>query len=161
LYCGLRRGEQLALKWANFDPDAKVIRVREAIEETRAGGITIKAPNTTAGRRDVSLPDITVGALREHRRQQLELRMALGLGKPDADALVFPNDDGGYQSPRAFSTRWLRTVQRLGLPPVTWHALRHTHASMLQCGRGHRDDQQAPRSRQARHHAARLLALVH
>jgi integrase len=57
--------------------------------------------------------------------------MALGLGKPDDDALVFPGDDGGYQSPRAFSTRWGRTVARLELPDVTWHALRHTHASML------------------------------
>jgi integrase len=72
-----------------------------------------------------------IDALREHRRQQLELRLALGLGKPADDALVFPGDDGGYQSPRAFSTRWGRAVDRLKLPDVTWHSLRHTHVSML------------------------------
>jgi integrase len=57
--------------------------------------------------------------------------MALGLGKPADDALVFPAPDGAYQSPRAFSTRWRYTVERLKLPAVTWHSLRHSHASML------------------------------
>jgi integrase len=131
LYCGMRRGEQLALRWGNVDLDAKVLRIREAIEETRAGGIRIKVPKTSAGRRDISLPVVVVDALRNHRRQQLERRLLLGLGKMPNDALVFPADAGGYQSPRAFSTRWAYTVRRLGLPKVTWHALRHTHASML------------------------------
>jgi integrase len=51
IYTGLRRGELLALRWSNVDLEAKVLRVREALEETRKGGITIKAPKTSAGRR--------------------------------------------------------------------------------------------------------------
>jgi integrase len=68
--------------------------------EKRAPG---EAPKTKAGRRDISLPDIVVEALREHRRQQLELRVALGTGRMPEDALVFPAPlQGGYQRPRAF-----------------------------------------------------------
>jgi integrase len=130
LFCGLRRSEQLALRWSDIDLAAKRLRVEQALEETR-GNIRIKAPKTAAGKRTISLPDIVVDALRQHRLEQIELRMALGMGKPDYDALVFPGDDGRYMLPRAFSLRWLRTVRRLSLPQVGWHALRHTHASML------------------------------
>jgi integrase len=131
LFTGLRRGEILAPRWHHIDLDAKVMRVREALEETK-GRLVVKAPKTKAGRRDVTLPDIVVDALREHRRQQLELRMARGMGKMPDDALVFPAPlKGGYQSPRAFSKEWARGVASIGFSGLTFHALRHTHASQL------------------------------
>jgi integrase len=79
----------------------------------------------------VTLPDIVIEALREHRRQQLELRMALGLGKLFDDALVFPALNGGPQSPRAFSKKWSVTANSVGMGNFTFHALRHAHASQL------------------------------
>jgi integrase len=132
LFTGLRRGEVLALRWSNIDLDAKVLRVREAIEETKARGLQVKAPKTKAGRRDVSLPQIVVDALRDHRRAQLELRMAFGVGKLPDDAIVFPAPlKGGYQSPRAFSKEWAEVAESIDMPEVTFQALRHTHASQL------------------------------
>jgi integrase len=131
LFTGLRRGELLAPPWSDIDLDTKVWRVRIALEETKAG-LQVKTPKTKAGRRDVSLPEIVVEALREHRRQQLELRMALGMVKMPDDALVFPAPlKGGYQSPRAFSKEWSRVATRIGFPGLSFHALRHTHASQL------------------------------
>jgi len=47
-----------------------------------------------------------------------------------AEALVFPKSDGTPQSPRVFSKAWTDTAANIGLP-VTFHALRHTHASQL------------------------------
>ena len=64
LFIGIRLGEILALQWRNVDLDGKVIRVREALEETKAHGIRVKAPKTRAGRRDIGLPEIVVEALR-------------------------------------------------------------------------------------------------
>jgi integrase len=77
LFCGLRRGEILALKWGNIDLDRSVLRVRHSLEETRAGGVRFKEPKSKAGRRDVTLPDVVVGVLRRHRIEQLELRAKL------------------------------------------------------------------------------------
>jgi integrase len=132
LFTGLRRGEVLALRWSNLDLDNKVIRVREALEETKAYDIQIKVPKTRAGRRNLSLPIIVVDALRDHRKQQLELRMLLGAGKLPDDALVFPAPlKGGYQSPRAFSNERAAVAESIGMPEVTFQALRHTHASQL------------------------------
>jgi integrase len=131
LFTGMRRGEVLALSWPHVDLGSKTIRVREALEETK-GGLRVKTPKTNAGRRDVSLPEIVVDALRDHRRQQLELRVALGLGRMPDDALVFPAPlKGRYQSPRAFSKEWSRVATSIGFPGLSFHALRHTHASQL------------------------------
>jgi integrase len=131
LFTGMRLGEILALRWRNADLNAKVICVREALEETKAHGIRIKAPKTKAGRRDIGLPNIVVEALGDHRRQQLEVRVALGVGKPPADALVFPTLEGEPQAPSDVSRAWGNVGAGLGIPEITLHGLRHTHAPQL------------------------------
>jgi integrase len=131
LFTGMRRGELLALKWHRVALDSKQITVCEAVEETRRGGIRFKTPKTDSGTRDVSLPDIVIETLRDHRRQQLELRVRLGLGKLADDALVFPALDGSPQSPHAFSREWGDVAAKIELPAITFHSLRHTHASHL------------------------------
>jgi integrase len=93
--------------------------------------LRFKAPKTKHGRRAVSLPPGAVAALRDHRRKQLELRMALGLGRPEPGALVFCSADGSPLSPDNLSRDWGRACKALGLPQVTFHALRHTHVSAL------------------------------
>jgi integrase len=130
LFAGLRRGELLALTWVDIDLDRGAIRVTKALEETSAG-IRIKKPKSAAGERSVSLPQIVSDALREHRRHQLEFRMALGAGRMPDDALVFPTFDGKPQSPRNFSKRWAWFAASIGHADLTFHALRHTHASSL------------------------------
>jgi integrase len=99
IFTGMRLGEILALRWANTDLENGLIRVREALEETKAHGIRFKAPKTKRGRRDITLPDVVIRTLRDHRRRQLELRMQLGLGKLPEDALVFPTIEGSAASP--------------------------------------------------------------
>jgi integrase len=89
LTCGLRLGEVLALRNQHVDLQRRVLQVREALEHTKAHGTRIKAPKTKAGRRDITLPDIAVTALAEHRRRLLETRMKLGAGRLPDDALLF------------------------------------------------------------------------
>ncbi len=131
LFTGVRRGELMALRWRNVDLDAGLIKVREALEQTKKYGLRFKATKTDGGRRDISLPDIALDALREHRREQLELRMKMGAGKPSADTLVFSAIDGGPQSPNNLSGDWREFRLAAKVPDVGLHALRHTHASML------------------------------
>jgi integrase len=129
LFTGMRRAEILGLRWSHVDLDTKVITVREAVEETNAG-LRLKEPKSKAGKRDIALPDIVVDTLRDYRRQQLELRLALGLGKLADDMLIFVRLDGSPQSPRVLSKEWAALAREMCLA-VTFHALRHTHASML------------------------------
>jgi integrase len=131
LFTGMRLGEILALRWNRTDLDRKIAYVREALEQTKAHGIRFKAPKSKAGRRDITLPDILVDVLREHRKAALELRMQLGAGKLPEDALLFATIEGGPLSPNAISAAWADFAKSNHMPDVTFHALRHTHASQL------------------------------
>jgi integrase len=130
LFGGLRRGEILALKWGRVDLDKKVIQVRESLEPT-PDGVRFKSPKTRSGKRDVTLPDILVDALRDHRKAQLELRMRLGTGRLQDDDLLFTDIDGNPITPNTLSVAWFNFAKRIGMADVTFHALRHTHASQL------------------------------
>ncbi len=130
LATGTRRGELLGLHLGDLDLDAATLRIERSLEET-AAGLRFKPPKTKRGRRTISLPAHAVAVLRAHWRQQLEYRMALGLGKPDAATLLFSRPDGSPLSPDNLSRDWRRVCRSLGLPLVTFHALRHTHASAL------------------------------
>jgi integrase len=125
---GMRRGELLALRWQNVDLGRGVVRVEHSLEQTKAG-LRFKAPKSRHGRRSISLPPSAVAMLSQHRKEQLEIRMALGMGKPDADALVFCNLDGTPISPNNFSATWGMAIRRVG-HSVSF-ACRHSHASAL------------------------------
>jgi integrase len=131
LFTGMRLSEVLALRWSRINFDGKVIEVREALEQTKAHGIQFKAPKSRTGRRDITLPDILVDVLREHHKAALEFRMQLGAGRLSEDALLFADIDGKPLSPNAISAAWADFAEKIGMPEVTFHALRHTHASQL------------------------------
>jgi integrase len=127
LFCGLRAGEVLALRWDAINLDDKLLHVRHTVLEIRRQAPTTKEPKTKAGRRSMVMPDIVVDVLRDLRRRQLEGRIALGLGRPDVDALVFPSTFGGLRRPSTLSHEW----RDAGVADIRFHDLRHSHVSML------------------------------
>jgi integrase len=128
---GARRNEMLALRWQDVDLDAGRLTISQALEQTAAHGIRVKDPKTRHGRRTISLPGHVVDELRQHWRDQREQRLALGLGKAPADSPVFATVDGKFLSPNAITKAWPCAMAAIGMPDVTLHSLRHTHASLL------------------------------
>ena len=130
LATGMRRGELLGLQWGDIDLDAGRLRVERSIEETKAG-LRLKSPKTKRGRRNVTLPPEAVAMLRPHKVKMLEVRLVLGLGNITPETLVFSTVEGGLLSPDNLSRDWCRVGKAKNLPRVSFHALRHTHASVL------------------------------
>jgi len=129
LATGMRRKKLLALRIGDVDFDGA--SVERSLEDTAKRLLRFKPPKSKHGRGTISLPPSAVVVLRTHWRLQLELRLALRLGKPDADALEFSNPNGSPLSPDNLFRDWRRACRSLGLPMVMFHALRHTHASAL------------------------------
>jgi integrase len=130
LATGLRRGELLALRLSDVDLDATTMSIERSLEETK-DGLRFKAPKTEHGKRTISVPPNAVTVLRERRRKLWEMRMAIGLGKPDGETLLFAEVDGTPTAPNRLTRRWQDACVSLKLPRVSFHALRHTHASAL------------------------------
>jgi integrase len=128
LTTGLRRGELLGLKWADMDLEKAALSVNRSMD-TLYGPPEEKAPKRQSSRRTVLLVPEAVAALRLHRRRQAEERLAAGPAWREQD-LVFPTRLGTPMLGDHLLKRNLRPLlEKAGLPPLTFHELRHTFAT--------------------------------
>lgn len=115
MYAGLRRGELLALTWADVDFDDGLIRVERAWDPDAK--VTIE-PKSKAGRRTVPLGSTLRARLREHQLATAR-RSGLVFG-PDGETPADPD------TVRRTALKAWATVRPIGL-----HECRHTFASLM------------------------------
>ena len=122
----MRRGELLGLRWRDIDLDAGTLTVRTT--RTLVGDQVVEGPPKSArSRRVLPLDPRTVEVLGRHWKQQT--RQALdGVWGPVE--YVFTDPSGQPLHPAWVSRRFAEIVDRLGLPPIRFHDLRHTSASL-------------------------------
>jgi len=123
---GLRQGELLALGWDDVDLDVGTIRVNATLARLDGQWIRLQ-PKTDHSRRTVVLTREAVNALTEHRRRMAEERTPSWA----YHGLVFVTPKGNpIHGPNLLKP--LRAyLAALGLPPITWHDLRHSAASVM------------------------------
>jgi integrase len=125
---GMRRGEVLGLRWVDVDLDLARVAVRQTLVLAGRQVVTSE-PKTSRGRRSIALDPRTVGQLRTWRATQLEERLAWGPSYSDS-GLVFTREDGTRLHPEWLSDAFAWRIRTAGLPPIRFHDLRHTHASL-------------------------------
>lgn len=126
---GLRREEICGLRWDSVDFQLRKIHIRAA--RTAAGAKIIdKETKNRSSARVLHMGDDIYYLLRQERRRQNERKLALGPAWPDSGMVAV--DKKGYPiSPNCLSmnfTRFIRTHPEL--PPLTFHGLRHTFATV-------------------------------
>lgn len=132
LVTGMREGELLGLRWRDLDLEAGKLTVQTALVYLR-GVPNFTAPKTKSARRTIRLNGPTVQALRAHKKRQNEERLAARYWD-DLD-LVFPNQLGRPIEPGNLLFRWYYPLlEKAGLPKITFHALRHTAATIALAG---------------------------
>lgn len=129
------RGQALkALKTSPVDPRREALRTERASlhKALREVGTTIAPaePKTERSRRTIALPALVVQALEAHRKRQLETRLAAGRHWQE-HGLVFTSRIGTPTDGRNLHTEFKRILRTAGLPPVRFHDLRHTAATLL------------------------------
>lgn len=123
---GMRQSELLGLRWRDVELDRGELRVRH--QYGRDG--LLAEPKSARSRRTIELPTATVAALREHRTSQLEERLIVGPQWEDGD-FVFCTSKGKPLGHRNVLRDFSACLQVAGLEAVPFHALRHTHATLL------------------------------
>ena len=106
---GARRGEALALRWADIDGRDAVIS--RSLTQTRAG-LQFKGTKTERPRR-VSLPESVVAALEQHRQEQNKFRRQFGSTYCSDLDLIFANPDGSPLKPDTISASISLLCRRL------------------------------------------------
>jgi integrase len=129
LVTGARRGEILALRWANLDLAAGVLAIRHSVDSQR-GPSTIKDTKTHQSRR-ISLDVATVALLIEHRERVVE-RCAEIDAKFSEQLFVFSYEPDHTRpcNPSGVTHRYGRMVGKLGIR-THLHAIRHYSATEL------------------------------
>lgn len=128
-WTGLRRGELLGLKWQDLELNNGICSVRRS-RIAAAGGTIEVGPKTSQGKRSVELDMETVRVMKQLRLNQAQERLAAGTLWHDS-GLVFDWQDGSGLSPYWASHRFKQLVGSSGLPSLTLHGLRHSHATAL------------------------------
>jgi len=125
---GLRRGEVLALRWKRVNFDTGTISVSESLEQTK-NGLRYKAPKN-GKTRTVIISKLLIEELRAFKLKQAEGLFKHGIRQTDED-LLCAQTNGKELNPEDLSRRFPELLVRLGLPRITFHELRHTHATQL------------------------------
>lgn len=126
---GMRRGELCALQWSDIDFEAATLEVSKSLEETKASGIRVKSTKSGEARR-FSIPSDVLEVLRDYKHDQDHQRELYGNTYAKLD-LIFCRPDGAYLSPKSLGSRVNKLIKSAGLPGISLHSLRHSHASQL------------------------------
>lgn len=127
LYTGLRIGELCALKWSDIDFNNHIILVHNTVQriQTKEKNMSktellITKPKTRNSIRRIPITSFLYDILKKYFIQTQE----------QSNYYIFRNKENGPIDPRIIQKYFKATIKRLELTNITFHALRHTFATL-------------------------------
>lgn len=126
---GLRRGEVLGLRFGDIDFEKGILHIIHNRIEFN-GIVAEKEPKTSNSIRTLSIPSGLLDMLKKQQKSMKKSRFKEGASYNEGDYVCYHPRTGMPWEPNNLGQKYTRLVRELGLPPVSFHGLRHCYASI-------------------------------
>ena len=140
LYCGLRKGEILGLKFSDFDIENQTVTIRRQLAANlkiedgsyniEEYNLVFRDPKSETSKRTLRVPPIVLIELERRREYISFLKNRPGVNFEDND-LISCQKNGKPHGLSALNNEILKLCKRVSLPHITVHGLRHMYATVL------------------------------
>ena len=128
---GMRQGELLALTWKDFDFTTGKLQIRRSLHRVPHKGTIASELKTVSSRRCIQMTTGARDALQRHALQQQRTAREQEAGW-NKEGWIFCNTRGKPLHVTDLIRRSFRPLlEKAGLPPMRFHELRHTTATLL------------------------------
>ncbi len=115
LTTGARRGEILGMEWQNIRWDAGTISIEKTVSEIK-GKAVVTMPKTAKSLRTIVLPSVVVNLLKENMEKS---------------GFIFTSLNGTPITPRNLLRHFYSVLEKINVPKIRFHDMRHTVATIL------------------------------
>ena len=130
IFTGVRLGELMGLEWTDIDFRNGIISINKASQYLSEKGVFTKDPKTESSIREVAIPSFVLSLLEEYKLWYEEQKSFYGELWHESNRL-FVQADGKPMHPNTISKWFVKFVEKIGLPVINFHGLRHTNATLL------------------------------
>jgi integrase len=131
LTTGMRHGELAALRWDDINFEQGTVYIHCTVGYRGRHHFVEGDPKTEKSRRTVPLLPVMHDILESHRKEQNETRLRAGDSWQEKN-LVFCTRTGGFLDPTHIRGAFYKLLDKIGLPRIHIHDLRHTASTLWQ-----------------------------
>jgi len=123
LASGCRIGEALALEWSDIDLKKGTINISKTLNRYQE----TNTPKSKAGLREIDIDKATVSLLKQYKKRQQVQSWQLGR----SEGIVFTPFTTKYAYACLLRKRLQSHFKAAGVPDISFHGFRHTHATIM------------------------------
>ncbi|WP_407675754.1 site-specific integrase [Peribacillus saganii] len=129
---GMRKGEAAALQWTDVDLKEKTISINKTLDfDPKENEDLFGDTKTHKSKRIITISQSLTNALQFHLKYQNQNKLALNDFYNHDLNLVLCRNDGNVMPKSTLFNSFARKLKKAGLPQLSIHSLRHTHAVLL------------------------------
>ena len=123
LASGCRIGEALALEWSDIDLKKGIISISKTLNRYQE----TNTPKSKAGLREIDIDKATISLLKQYKKRQQVQSWQLGR----SEGIVFTPFTTKYAYACLLRKRLQSHFKAAGVPDISFHGFRHTHATIM------------------------------
>lgn len=123
LATGCRIGEALALEWSDIDLEKGIISISKTLNRYQE----TNTPKSKSGLREIDIDMATVSLLKQYKKRQQVQSWQLGR----SEGIVFTPFTTKYAYACLLRKRLQSHFKAAGVPDISFHGFRHTHATIM------------------------------